>query len=138
MTEERRLQKRKAQKHYDLSEKGIATKERNKENAKRLHAERSLEYQERNRAKLKENSWRTQGITLTHIEYLEMFNKQNGQCAICEIGQDKSIKAFAVDHDHITGKVRGLLCSKCNLTIGNANDDINILKSAIKYLEERN
>jgi hypothetical protein len=46
-------------------------------------------------------------------------------------------KALGVDHDHITGKVRGLLCNDCNLGIGHFKDNIEKLKLAIKYLEEK-
>ena len=41
-----------------------------------------------------------------------------------------------VDHDHKTGKVRGMLCHACNTVIGHADDNVTILNSAIKYLEE--
>jgi hypothetical protein len=43
---------------------------------------------------------------------------------------------LAVDHCHTTGKIRGLLCSKCNPALGAFNDNIEILNSAIKYLKE--
>lgn len=45
-------------------------------------------------------------------------------------------RILGVDHCHITGKVRGLLCMKCNSAIGFFNDDINLLQLAIKYLKE--
>ena len=61
-----------------------------------------------------------------------MFEKQGGCCAICG-GVNVNGRRLAVDHEHETGKVRGLLCDKCNLAIG-LFDDINNLASAIKYL----
>lgn len=72
------------------------------------------------------------GITIE--EYNEMFNKQNGICLICGKHQSEIKKRFAVDHNHETGKIRGLLCGKCNPLLGYADDNINILLSAINYL----
>lgn len=70
---------------------------------------------------------------LNEEEYKELFVKQNNKCAICgnEFGDD--LKGF-VDHSHETGKVRGVLCTKCNTLLGFANDNIEILKAAIEYL----
>lgn len=73
-------------------------------------------------------------------EYLALIEKQNNLCAIChnpEISKGKNsnkTRVLSVDHCHETGKVRGLLCNKCNHMLGQAKDDIEILKSAIDYL----
>lgn len=69
---------------------------------------------------------------LTEEQYDKMFENQNGRCAIC-FGESK-IK-LSVDHCHKTGKVRGLLCRKCNLGIGFLNDSVDFLSRAIKYLQ---
>jgi hypothetical protein len=63
--------------------------------------------------------------------YLDMMNAQAGRCAVCDIHQNELKKALCVDHDHNTGRVRGLLCHSCN----KAERPIEILKSLIKYLE---
>jgi hypothetical protein len=80
------------------------------------------------------------GITL--VDYNRMFQEQNGICAICgqpELQKNQfGVIRLAVDHNHIKGKVRGLLCSKCNKAIGIFNDDISLLESAINYLKTRN
>jgi hypothetical protein len=55
---------------------------------------------------------------ITIEDYNNIFNNQNGYCAICGKHQLEFKRAFAVDHDHITGKVRGLLCMKCNADLG--------------------
>lgn len=68
----------------------------------------------------------------------EMFQKQNNKCAICNDDRNLFIKGLAVDHCHKTGKIRGLLCSKCNIGLGQFKDDINLLNKAIKYLGENN
>jgi len=67
---------------------------------------------------------------ITPEDYNTLYNKQQGKCAIC----GNSEELLHVDHDHITGKVRGLLCLKCNRGIGFLNDDIKILQQAINYL----
>lgn len=77
------------------------------------------------------------GITLD--EYREMFDRQNGLCAICELPEADSTNGvahlLAVDHDHETGKVRALLCKKCNTAIGLLGHDLNLLRTAVQYLE---
>jgi hypothetical protein len=65
----------------------------------------------------------------------KLLKKQGNVCAICGKGLEKD-KRLAVDHNHKTGKIRGLLCVNCNMMLGMSKDNINTLKSAIKYLEE--
>ena len=78
---------------------------------------------------------RTYGITLR--EYEQMYIRQNGTCAICHHPEPVKSRLFlAVDHDHKTGRVRGLLCSKCNTGIGMFEDQIGVLYSAIRYLKD--
>ena len=76
----------------------------------------------------------TYGINLK--EYNEMINEQNGCCAICGRHQLELFNTLAVDHCHITGKVRGLLCMDCNVGIGKLKDDIDLLKKSIDYLSK--
>ena len=69
------------------------------------------------------------------------FEKQKPMCKICgktvhkapKNSKDKQNQAV-IDHDHKTGKLRGLLCHQCNVGIGNFKDDVNILMNAILYL----
>jgi hypothetical protein len=68
------------------------------------------------------------GITLE--DFTELYSKQNGCCAICK---NKLTKPH-VDHNHETGKVRGLLCKPCNQGIGFLRDSIEILNNAINYI----
>lgn len=74
----------------------------------------------------------TYGISLE--EYNRMFQQQEGCCAICGTHQSNVHRSLAVDHDHRTGKVRALLCHKCNAALGNVNDSIDILKEMISYI----
>jgi len=74
---------------------------------------------------------------ITYQEYCDLIDHQNGKCAICEASDAQNNRTSGrlfIDHCHTTGKVRGLLCSKCNHAIGQLNDDIELLKKAIKYL----
>lgn len=66
-------------------------------------------------------------------DYERMLENQLGLCAICN-KKCTSGKDLAVDHDHETGIVRGLLCQSCNWGIGNFSDDIKIISNAIAYL----
>lgn len=70
------------------------------------------------------------GISIN--DYNKMFQAQGGVCAIC--GKPPGDTRLAVDHDHVTDEVRGLLCVKCNVALGLINDDIDILASMASYL----
>lgn len=77
---------------------------------------------------------------LTPDQYISMLDAQGGVCAICEKPERSAkkggrIKDLAVDHDHETGAVRGLLCANCNKGIGNLGDSVDILIAAAAYLE---
>lgn len=71
---------------------------------------------------------------LTPEDYEAMFLEQGGRCAICGKHQDDIDHPLAVDHDHVSGKVRGLICSSCNHILGRAGDNVSILLAAIDYL----
>ena len=64
-----------------------------------------------------------------------MLEKQNNCCNICKRPQNEFKQVLAVDHDHNTGIVRGLLCAKCNRALGAYNDSIDILLNAIEHLK---
>jgi hypothetical protein len=88
---------------------------------------------------IRRTNLRRYGITLE--QYFELFNKQNGVCAICSRPESEilrgKIRALNVDHDHSTGKIRGLLCSECNKGIGNLGDSTEVLRRAIEYLSQK-
>ena len=82
--------------------------------------------------------WKRRGVKCSNHIYNQLFNKQYGCCAICGIHQNDINKKLAVDHNHLTGKVRGLLCSKCNMAIGLLGVDvegITPLKKSINYIK---
>ena len=72
------------------------------------------------------------GISLE--DYDRMFEKQNGNCKTC--GLPEINQRLAVDHCHETGKVRGLLCSRCNLVLGRVEENTETLWNMIEYLKE--
>jgi len=69
---------------------------------------------------------------ITIDEYNKIFNNQNGSCKICGRHQSEFKQRLCIDHDHKTGKIRGLLCHPCNRFLGYINDDIN---NIIKYFD---
>lgn len=72
------------------------------------------------------------GISLE--EYNLLLKKQDGKCAICGTEECRTGKAFAVDHCHETGEVRGLLCRPCNSALGFFNDNYDTCQKAADYL----
>lgn len=81
---------------------------------------------------LKDYLKRNYGIGIS--QYNEMFQSQNGCCAICHRHETEFTKRLHVDHDHESGKVRELLCHFCNTALGGFNENIDRLNSAVKYL----
>jgi hypothetical protein len=72
--------------------------------------------------------------SLSVEDYERLLTQQGGRCAICE-GKNKT-RRLAVDHCHVSGKVRALLCSKCNSGIGQFDESRDLLLKAISYLEK--
>ena len=62
-------------------------------------------------------------------DYQKMLSSQNNKCAIC-----KKVKKLSIDHCHVTGKVRGLLCTGCNTSLGGLGDTVEGLQRALQYL----
>lgn len=81
----------------------------------------------------REARWRSLGIDFTTAEYDLLLISQNGVCAICHKAPRGS--RLCVDHDHDTGKVRGLLCTHCNLYLAGTNRTPKLLRDAADYLE---
>ena len=73
------------------------------------------------------------GMTLE--DYDAMFEAQGKACAIC--GATDNCR-FVVDHHHGTGKVRAILCNKCNVALGLLNEDVELFKKAIEYISTDN
>lgn len=73
--------------------------------------------------------------SLTVEDYRELESRQGGKCSICGAHQDDLEQCLCVDHCHKTGRVRGLLCVKCNAGVGMFSDNPKILAAAIRYLK---
>ena len=73
---------------------------------------------------------------LTVQDYDDMYIEQGGRCGICGTHQSELSQKLSVDHNHDTNCIRGLLCSSCNLALGTFQDNPNILRNAVKYLEQ--
>ena len=68
--------------------------------------------------------------------YLNLYDQQNGKCAICDEFIELRGKQTHIDHNHQTLKVRGLLCHGCNTAIGLFKENIQTVENAIKYLSK--
>jgi gas vesicle protein len=159
--EKSRESRRKSSKKYNLEnkEKVNAAYKIYRSNNKEKISERSKKWREENKEEIRSkasehyknnkdhyreksrNKHLINVFGIDYIQYMEMLDKQNGVCAICgnpEVVIEKrtgKIKALAVDHDHNTGKIRGLLCYCCNKGIGYLKDNKEIIKNAYVYLE---
>lgn len=76
---------------------------------------------------------KTYGLTVEKFD--EMFTEQGGRCAVCK--SDDPVRSWTVDHDHVTGAVRGILCWHCNVGLGHFRDDASNLIAAADYLLTR-
>lgn len=103
-------------------------------NAKRRAWEKA--HPEISKARSRKKSWRAQGINITHKEYDAMWAAQGGCCKICGIHASELSRALEVDHDHVSGAIRGLLCRSCNAVLGFLKDDPTLLRKALLYLGE--
>jgi hypothetical protein len=78
------------------------------------------------------------GITLA--EYINMFDKQGSRCMICRVIFDsypETLTRPCIDHNHITGKIRGILCMLCNSGLGMFRDSADNLEKAAAYMREQ-
>ena len=93
----------------------------------------AADYYQANHLKAKDlNLRRYYGIS--HDDYLEILEAQNGRCAICGTDVPGGKGAFHVDHCHSSGQVRGLLCHSCNVGLGHFKDQESLLLKAALYL----
>ena len=104
--------------------------ERMKNYLKRKRAEDPEGYKERKREILLRHRYK-----IGSDDYFRLLLKQGGTCALCDrLPSDERTGVLNVDHDHRTGRVRGLLCRPCNTSLGQLGDDPRSLLRAFLYL----
>lgn len=109
----------------------------NRENKNEYHKQWRLKNPEKRKAiKRKSDLKINYGITIE--QYEQLLFEQKECCAICNKKQVNDTRRLDIDHNHITGKVRGLLCSKCNTALGLLNEDLELFNKAANYLSRRN
>ena len=76
------------------------------------------------------------GLTVEAFE--QLLARQGGRCAICRTDTPSGAKGvgWCVDHDHVTGQLRGILCGSCNSGLGMLQDDPEIIAVALRYVRE--
>lgn len=117
----------------------------NKEHVNEQNKEYKSKHSSKKKAKITSRKWfLSRHYGMSEIDYHNMSNKQNGTCAIClkpETVFDRRqgcTRNLSIDHCHLTGKIRGLLCTKCNKGLGCFNDNQDLLNVAISYLRNSN
>lgn len=127
----------------------IKNKKRYEEKKEQLWEEHA-KYYENNKDEIKEKSKkyyknnkdaiRTRNLlklyNCSQEQYDEMFEKQQGCCKICGTHQTELNQKLSIDHCHVTGKIRGLLCKHCNHGLGKFKDNTILLQFAIDYLNQ--
>lgn len=96
------------------------------------------DWEEKNNFSAKENNrrWHLRKYGMTEEDYNELLIIQGGLCAICK--KLPTEKYFVIDHCHNSLKIRGLIHRTCNTAIGLLNDDANLVRLALEYLEKNN
>jgi len=78
-------------------------------------------------------AWRRKTVGVSPEEYAVQLAHQKGLCAICDKPPETG-QVLCLDHDHVTGKPRGLVCRRCNLALGLFKDNIEVILRALDYL----
>ena len=115
-----------------------------------LYRKKEREYYAVNREKLRANArrsyiknprdnrilgWKRHGIDMTVAKYDILFKEQDACCKICKSHiDDLKERFFDVDHNHVNGKIRGLLCRSCNIRIGFIEKNPHLIEFDLDYL----
>lgn len=108
----------------------------NSEKEKELSMEYYLSHKEK-MDKSNRNRFLKRKYGIDSDEYRKILESQDYKCAICGKQLNELKRGLYIDHDHKIGKIRGLLCYRCNFILGHAEDKIEILQCSIRYLIEK-
>lgn len=138
--------------YYVKNKKRLAEYDRNRPNrAKRLEQQRQHKKLNRPAVTATERRWRQANVDrhrqrdynlakygISQVEYLRMVEQQGGKCAVCRLipTGKKPNGILHIDHCHVSGKIRALLCNKCNTALGLLRDDPEIATRAATYLRK--
>ena len=86
-------------------------------------------------AERKPYSWIATRFRIPQEEAMGWYQKTMESCEICGTEWQEGQHKLCIDHDHNTGKIRGILCKPCNHVLGHSYDNIDTLESAIAYLK---
>lgn len=144
---EKVLESRKSAYFLNREKELLRMKEFKKKNHIKLNKQRKL-YRLKNKEKIKIDNQKYRDrkrnlrlkkmFNITLEDYNLLRERQNFMCKICAKNEIELGKSLFIDHSHKTGKIRGLLCHKCNIVLGMSDDDSDTLQNAIKYLHETN
>jgi hypothetical protein len=88
-------------------------------------------------AQVRERTRTLRAYGLTQADWDALIERQGNRCAVCRTDKPGGRgERWHIDHDHVTGRTRGLLCHQCNVGIGNLRDDPEIIKAAARYVTE--
>lgn len=99
----------------------------------------AINYMNTNQYQRTNNSWRhklKKLYDLTEQEYIDIYVKQDGKCAICRSDVEYRGSATHMDHCHNSGAIREILCSHCNTAIGLLKENTEIMYRAIEYIKK--
>ena len=99
-----------------------------------LQYQREYNWQHKAERQAGNRRWQLRNYGLTVAQFRAILNAQENKCAICGLPLQKTI----IDHNHATGKVRGILCQTCNSGLGCFKDETTIIRKAIDYLNFHN
>jgi hypothetical protein len=84
--------------------------------------------------------WILKQYGMTGEDFANLVRKQHNRCAVCKSASPghngHKNTSWCVDHDHVTGQVRGLLCRRCNVALGLLNDDPAVVRAAARYIQQ--
>jgi hypothetical protein len=117
----------------NLEERRAYQRRYRKENPEK-HIKAGRKYRETHPERMRWNTLKSKyGIQAS--EFQSMYDAQQGKCGICEEEVKHQDRSTHLDHDHKTGKIRGILCENCNKMLGHARENPRILMAAVEYLK---